>query len=223
MAVGNEILLDTRIDPTKHRGADGSSLRNKWRYSLKRGLTVHEYSGYDAEFEHKLEQLHQAWQAHRKGSQIYLAQTELFKHRKHRRWFYALHQDTLVGLLLLTQLDAEQSFVINVLMLAPGAPTTTSEFMILSVLKQLAQEGVLTLSAGLIPQVQLSEMYGFNTITQWFMRKIYTVAYKRYKLHRKQQYWKKFAPIKKELFVLFEHKHVRSADMITILHALHAL
>jgi len=223
LAVGNEILLDARIDPTKHRGADGSSLRNKWCYSIRRGLMVHEYTGHDATLEQKFEALHGQWLAARKGPQIYLAQTELFTHRKYRRLFYATHQDNVVGLLILTQLKSQQGFVINVLMLAPNAPTTTSEFIILSVLQQLAQEGPLTLSAGLIPQAHLDSIYGFGTIVQWLAKKMYSVAYKRYKLHRKQQYWKKFAPVKKELFVLFERQRVSIHDTMSILHALHAI
>lgn len=222
LAIGNEIMLQTAVDPKSHRGGDGSSLRNKWLYSIRRGLAVQEYTQHDPVLEQQFEQLRQQWHAHRKGPQIYLAQTDIFTHRKHRRWFYATYQDEVVGLLLLTQLHAQQGFVINVLFLAPQAPTTTSEFIILSTLQQLSQEGLYMLSAGFIPKIKIDTMYGVNGFWQWVIHKVYAQAHQRYQLHRKDQYWRKFAPLKKELFVLFEHQRVRTSDIMSILRALHA-
>lgn len=223
ITIGNEIILDSTIDPKSHRGGDGSSLRNKWRYSIRSGLAVHEYKGDDTVIEQQLQQLHNLWHAHRKGPQIYLAQTDLFQHRKHRRWFYATHQNSIVGLVVITQLKAHEGFVINFLMLLPDAPTTTSEFIIMSVLEQLAQEGTATLSAGLIPKAELSSVYGFSSLSQLLIKQCYRIIHKRYRLHRKDQYWRKFAPHKKELFVLFEQPRVKTGDILGILHALHAL
>lgn len=223
LSIGNEVILDTTIDPTAHRGADGSSLRNKWRHSIRQGLAVHEYTGYDITLEQQLEALHQRWLAGRKGPQIYLAKTDLFTHRKHRRWFYATYQNNIVGLLVLTHINAQQGFVINFLLLCPNAPTTTSEFIILSALQQLGQEASATISAGLIPQIQIQTIHGFGALTQQLIHRSYALAHKRYKLHRKHQYWNKFAPLRKKLFVLFEHPRMRMSDLISILRALHAL
>lgn len=223
LTIGNEILLDASIDPKNHRGGDGSSLRNKWRYSIRRGLAVHEYKGANTTIEQQLEQLHQEWRHHRKGAQIYLAETELFHHRLNRRWFYATHQNSIIGLLMLTQLNAQQGYVINFLMLSPNAPTTTSEFIIMSVLERLADDGTVTLSAGLIPQENIQLLDGFGSLSQLLIKQCYRMLHKKYKLHRKDQYWRKFAPYKKELFLLFESKPIKIGDIWGILHALHAL
>jgi lysylphosphatidylglycerol synthetase-like protein (DUF2156 family) len=223
ITVGNKILLDAAIDPKAHRGGDGTSLRNKWRYSIRRGLMVHEYKEHDPFIEQQLEKLHHQWHAQRTGAQIYLAQTELFNHRTNRRWFYATYQNSIVGLLMLTTLNAQKSYVINFLMLSPDAPTTTSEFMIMSVLEQLAQEGAVMLSAGLIPQECVKSIHGFGSLSQLLIKQCYRIIHKKYKLYRKDEYWRKSAPQKKELFVLFERSRIRISEILGILHALHAL
>jgi lysylphosphatidylglycerol synthetase-like protein (DUF2156 family) len=223
VGVGNEIILDINSDPQLHRGADGSSLRNKWRFSLRRGMRVEEYTGCDPELERRLEQACQAWLAHRKGLQIYLAPVDIFAHRSNKRWFYAHYQDEIVGVAQLNRLDAHNGYVLNLLMLTPQAPTTTSEFLIMSILEHLRAEQVQALSVGMIPMRYLGQIHGWDVLSAWFARHAYALSQKAFKLYRKEQYWKKFAPYKKDLFVMFERTRVGMRDFWSIMQALHVL
>jgi lysylphosphatidylglycerol synthetase-like protein (DUF2156 family) len=105
-------------------------------------------------------------------------------------------------------------------MLTPDAPSTTSEFLVMSVLEQLREEQVQLLSAGMIPRTTLGQLHGFGALSTFFARRAYALSQKAFKLYRKEQYWKKFAPHKRELFVAFERGGMGVRDLWSIMHAL---
>lgn len=202
-AIGNEVILNPHSDPKAGTGPDARRLRNKYIFSQRQGMTIHEYSGNDPELEKKLTTIKEAWLKNRKGLQMGIFGTiDLFAHRANKRYFYVIYKNNIVGLLMLNRLDAHNGWVINMLMRIPDAPTTTSEFLIMSVLDILRQENCALLSVGAVPGPVLGKMIGFNSFYEWLIRKAYAASSKIFKLYGKQNYWKKFNAQTAPMFVV---------------------
>lgn len=219
---GNEIILDPCSDPTKRTGKKASLLRNKYNQSIREGIHVQEYCGYDEQLEEVMQQVRDCWLQNRKGPQLYLLQINMFTDREHKRWFYAKHEDRVVGVVMLNRIDAYNGWVLNILMVMPDAPTTTSEFLILSTLAILREEECPFFSIGMVPREQLGRIEGLSTFSQWLARHTFTVAKRIFRLDDRERYWKKFHPSRQPTFVLFSKSHITIAEVIGICRALNA-
>ncbi len=199
---GDEIILNPQRDPCASKGKNASSLRNKYSFSMKQGITVSEYKGGDTDLEQSIEELAQKWLQGRKGLQMCLLHVDMFAHRTNKRWFYAHYKGQIVGVMMLNRLDAQAGWVMNLLVLAHDAPTTTSEFLLMRTLDVLRAEGCSVMTIGPSPGVQLGTIDGLARFTTWLTRKIYAFAKKICKLGNRQRYWKKFHPQMQPLYIV---------------------
>lgn len=221
-AIGNELTLDPARDPCTLQGSDARTIRHKYISSVRQGLTFHEYKAdaSDPALEKELEQVKQAWIDNRKGPQVCLGEIDLFAHRINKRYFYARHKNAIIGFVMLNRIDAFQGWTMNVLMRIPEAPSTVSEFLILSVLDTLRQEECPFFSIGMVPASELGRIEGLRTITQNIVRTIFKTAAKIFKFGGRQMYWKKFNPKISPLFVVFTRPKISLRDVMGIMRAL---
>ena len=217
---GDEIILDPQVDLKAGIGRKASALRNKCNQSMRDGVTVHEYIDYDAEIECGIETVGVAWIQGRKGAQIYLWQINLFADRLHKRWFYARYKGHIIGVVMLNRLDCRNGWALNILMVEPQAPNTTSEFLMLSTLDILREEKCNYLTIGTTPATELGYIQGIGKCSTWFARNVYSLAKKVFNLGDRQRYWKKFHPRTEPLYLAFSNARISVSDIFAVMRAL---
>ncbi len=205
--MGRESFIDPMIDPKTRTGIHAGVLRNKWRLSIKRGITVKEHKSNDAITEQAMEEVAQRWIANRKGPQIhFFTSFNIFDDRQHKRYFYAECDGKIIGIVALNRLDAYDGWILQMTLLVPEAPTSTSEFLVLSILETLRIEGCRYLTIGITPNACMERIEGFGSITRQLAKRLHALSYKVFKLDKRSQYWRKFDPQEKSLFIVMDKK-----------------
>lgn len=217
---GDEIILDPQLNLRAGTGRKASVLRNKCNQSMRDGVTIHEYTGYDHGIEEGIEQVGAAWINGRKGAQIYLWQINLFADRLHKRWFYAQCRGRIIGVLMLNRLAIRDGWALNILMVEPQAPNTTSEYLVLSTLDILRDEKCRYLTIGTTPASELGYIHGVGKYSTWFARNVYSLAKKIFNLGDRQRYWKKFHPKTEPLYLAFSNARISMSDILAVMRAL---
>lgn len=215
---GEELYVDPQADPKI--GPQGRKLRNKISHSYNAGVRIFEYSQNDLFLEKSMDEMAQMWLAKRKGPQLFLADVNLFAERPGKRWFYALHQEKLIGVLLLNELESREGWLINLLLTAQNAPSGTSETLVTSVLEVLRKEGCRFTTFGPVPSEQLGEIVGLNALSAWFTRHAFKAVKKIFPLDNKKVYWKKFHPQSKRSYLFFSHPRIGLKESMSVLRAL---
>ncbi|KAL1405432.1 hypothetical protein Q8F55_009063 [Vanrija albida] len=149
MSFGEELVLDT-ADYTR-AGGKGKELRNKLRRAAKDGVAVHVYAGRDPALEARLSALVGAWLKERKDKHTAYPDIDLFSARPLRRWLYATHGDTLVGVVAMLQLAPQQGYLLEHVLALPSAPPGTTELLIARSLDHLASAGIARATFGPAP------------------------------------------------------------------------
>lgn len=219
--IGVNLSLNPIDDVISKTGRTASGLRNKINQSKRFGIEIREYKNFDAEIEQEMHKVHALWLQHRKGVQIYLYPVDFFTDRPNKRWFYALHNKEIVGILMLNRIDSHAGWALNILMIKPDAPSTVSEYILLSVFETLRLENCKHFSVGAIPADTLGNIEGCGVISKWFARRLYILAKKFFNLENRFRYWKKFNPYTQRAFVMLSHSTIKISDIWSIIHALH--
>ena len=223
ISAGSELIIDPQRDVKQETGKHAWLLRNKYQKSIGLGISVHEYSGYDPELEKKIQHLSKEWLKNRKGVQAHLFPLDLFCNRTDKRWFYALYQNRVVGLLSINRLEAQQGWYINMLIYSPAAPSMTSEFTVLRALEILRAEKCSFFSLGLVPSACLDRMQGFNPLITWLCQNTFKIIQKIVPLNNKERFWHKFRPRKEPGFLVFESSFIRPQELISLLRSVNIL
>jgi lysylphosphatidylglycerol synthetase-like protein (DUF2156 family) len=220
LEIGQEIILDPSVNQKTRTGMKASQLRNKYNQSVRDGICVKEYTTYDALLEKAFEDVAKAWLKNRQGLQIYNLPINIFAGRTNKRWFYAEHNQKIVGVVILNRLDMHQGWVLNILMITPEAPNTTSEFIVLNVLETLRGEQCTFFSIGTLPATELGRVEGLGDYATWITRTLFNAPKKIFHLQDRQRYWKKFQPSIKPSFVLFEKSRIGFREIMGIMRTL---
>lgn len=204
MEVGEEIIFDPFIDPTVgHRAA---RLRNYIHHAQHLGLVVKEYLAYDKELEKAILEVGKNWQQARKGPQIYLGHLNFFDNKHNHRWFYLQDgNQKVMGMALLSRLDAYQGWLLKFLITAPEAVRGSSELLMISILEKLKQEDCHYVTYGMIPGERLGETVGLGMVGRWGVQAVFHSAKWIFNLGQRKIYWKKFHPRTEKAFLLFSH------------------
>ncbi len=217
---GDEIIINPLHDQRTQTGQYAHLLRQKYKNAILNGVTVHEYTHHDSALEKTIEDIARGWLHNRRGPQVYLLPIDIFSHRANKRWFYATHNNEVVGILVINRIDAYQGWVLNgSVMLTPQAPKSTSEFLVLSVLEILRNEGCQFFSVGPTPSLELGRIEKLGKITQLMLRMGFKIAQKFFKLSERQRYWKKFKPQKKPTFLVFNGSGIGFSDLYALMGA----
>lgn len=219
---GEELIIDPHTDPKARTGTHASLVRRKVRHALKEGTTVHEYVPYDAKIEKQLNSVRAAWLNARSGPQIHTSNIYLFANRPGKRWFYASHNNAIVAVLVLHQIQQRQGWLLNDLMHTPNAPHGTPELLVTSALDELAKEGCRFVTFGPVPAKDLGEIVGLTPLSAWCAKSFFWFARKIFRLDGRKKFWEKFHPESERSFLLLQQPSIGAKEIKALMSALHA-
>lgn len=219
---GEKFVLNPQNNPADNKGSKGGLVRKKVKHALQDGVTVHEYPGNDLTIEKEIEQLALNWQRGRHGPQIYLAHISLFSDRIGKRWFYATHQNKIVGILLLNELKSHKGWLLNNVMTVKDAPHGVSELLVISALQTLEKEKCEKVLIGPVPRKQLGKISGLGNFSTTITRWTYQFARKVFHLHGHEAFWEKFQPEVLSSYLLFPQKNLSISSVKSLLKAFNA-
>ena len=212
-----ELVINPQIDPTV--GPDAHQLRKKLNRAKDAKVEILEYKGGDFELEEAIKQVGIDWLDGRKGPQIFMAKIDLFSDRAGKRWFYALQEGKVVGMILLQELKAKNGWLIHMVMVQPSAPQGTSESLVVSALKALKGEGCTYATFGATPKEEVGEVTGLSKISTLVARKGFHFSKKFFELDKRRDYWKKYKPQSERCFLLFSRGKIGLKEVMGILRA----
>lgn len=208
------------LDPTNYAVAPTSLLRKKIRQCSHRGVEINEYKGGDIEIEKSMQQVVTEWVQARKGVQIYLAEPDLFSNRVGKRWFYATHEEKIIGFVLLNELQSHQGWLLNNVMFLKDAPSGISEHLVVSALQALEKEQCRFVLIGPVPAKDLGKIMGFGKINTFLVRWLFKGIKKFCKLDGHEVFWEKFQPELGSSYVLYPKNRFRFSSIVALLRAL---
>lgn len=214
---GEKFILNPLINPLDSPGPNGVLVRKKVRQAHKNKIYIQEYLKPDPSIEAKIEKAAELWLQARKGPQIYLSQIRLFHDKKGKRWFYAQHEDNIVGLLVLNQI--QDGWLLNNVMTTKEAPSGTSELLIISALETLGRENCKNVIVGPIPAQYLGEINGVNFLLKACTRFLYQCAKKLFRLEGYETFWKKFQPSTEGCYIVFPRRNLSFSSIKGVLQA----
>lgn len=222
IGVGYEIILDPTHDPREGTGKKASLLRGKYNQAVRYGVTVHEYTEYDADVEEAINNVGETWIKSRKGLQMYSHHVDIFVHREHKRYFYAKHEDIIVAVLMLNRLNAYQGWVLSFLMVLQEAPKGTSELILIFALDVLRKESCTFFSIGMVPISHLNPITGLGFFTTWFAKNVYAAAKRAFGFGERHRYWKKFHPTIQTSYLVLAKPKIGVGGVLGIMRAFNA-
>jgi lysylphosphatidylglycerol synthetase-like protein (DUF2156 family) len=216
------MIVDPKQDPREKEGQNGRLVRRKTRHAQSHGTTVLEYLGNDPAIEKSIEQVAESWLKDRKGPQIYISGVRLFADKEGKRWFYALRDDKVVGVLLMSRLSARKGWALNQFMITPEAANGTPELMIVTALEQLAKEDCNYVTFGAVPANDITRMEGLGKFSQAMTRFSYRIANMIFHLDGKRVFWDKFNPSSEPSYILLGDSSIGIKDMLALMKAMNA-
>lgn len=217
IAFGAKVILDPQTHLLEKTGSKAVLLRKKVKKALKEGIIVKEYTGNDLQIERALEDVSTSWLNARTGFQIYMSKLRLFEDRVGKRWFYAVHEDKIVGLLLLTQLQSRHGWLFSSIMMTKNAPPGLSELFVISVLNQLENENCRYVAVGPFPSTKIGIIRGLGPLSEACTRWVYNLAKKVFRLEGHSTFWEKFQPQHEKSYLLFSSPKLRISSLRALL------
>lgn len=216
---GEELILDPSSDDPK-RGSQGELVRKKIKRSQNEGIVVKEYRHSNPEIEAQMIKVGNAWLKGRQGPQVYISKLHIFDDPYGRRWFYAQRGSTIVGVLMMNQLQAKKGWAITQIMLVPDAPPGTPETLVIHALETLAKEDCTYVTFGAVPAKQLGEIIGLNKLYSKLMRLGYKAARLVFHLDGKKIFWQKFQPRSQKCYLVFSESRISKRVVLGLVRAL---
>ena len=219
LEVAEEFFLNPASEPTK--GRKGRGLRGKLKHAEEAQLSFQEYRGNDLRLEKELQAISDDWIKRRKGPQIYMASGELFKEKSGMRWFYALQGTKIVGVLLLETLSSQTNAIVRRVPIIEEAPEGTSEYLIYTTWEQLQKEGITRYSLSFAQKGHVNKMGGFSFLMKQVIRCIFKCINAVFHLSHRREYWVKFQPEERSLFLLANKKRLSLRHAKALIHVFH--
>ena len=217
---GTTLFLNPADNPYHHPGSPSKALRKKVHNCLHKGVTVKEYRGNDIDIETAIDDIVSFWKNARKGPQIHLCQPSPFKDIIGKRWFYAEQDKKIIGSLILNELKAEDSWLLNNVMIRENSPNGLSELLVISVLNVLEAEGCNSVTIGPIPRNKLGKIIGLNSFTSFIPKIIYKASQYFFNLSGHETFWEKFQPRQQGSYLIFPHQNISYATIKAIINSL---
>lgn len=213
---GHDIIIDNNIDIRNLLGRYPRLLRQKYKYSIAKKLTVQEYLSDDVQIEKTLIDIAKEWLENRKGPQLYLLPLDIFSYRENKRWFYVKKENQIIGFLMLNKIGS--GWILNgSAILKSNAESSASEFLIMQTLEKLRQEDNKSLFIGHTVSSKPGNFINLNFFSIIFIKTIMFLARKIFNLEHRKKYWKKFYAIKKPSYIFFNSSFITLRDFKAIL------
>lgn len=209
---GEELIFNPQKDPKT--GSKGYRLRNRLNHASNAGITVQEYLQQDENLENEIQCIANRWLQARHGPQISLGNLNFFENRNNKRWFFAKLKGEIIGVALLSKLDAHQGYMLKYLLTIPEMPRGSSELLMITILETLQKENCHFLAYGMVPTKQLGEIEGVGQLSKWFAQKIFKIAQWIFKLDQRKTYWEKFRPKTQRSYVLLSKLGLKELQAI---------
>lgn len=217
---GEKLIFHPSKNPMDNTGPKAVLLRKKVKHATKDGIEIKEYLGGNPALEAALEQVGASWLESRRGAQVYIGKISFFADRHGKRWFYAQRGDQIIGILLLNQLQAQGSWLLNNVMITQNAPNGTSELLVVSALKALKEEGCEYVLCGPVPAKSLEKIEGLGRFSTWITQKAYGMAKRIFRLEGHGIFWEKLQPASEPSFILFNQKQIPLRSVRGLMRAL---
>lgn len=217
---GEELTYNPHFDPRDHEGVRGSLVRRKVRHALHEGVSVEEYMPHDPKLESAIEEVGDIWLKSRHGPQVYISHHHLFTDRPGKRWFYAKHNNQIVGVAQLNQLQAHAGWLLNHVMHTPDAPHGTPELLVVTALETIRKEGCQYVTFGNVPTEKLGEILGQGSVAQVFTRLTFKVITKIFRLSGRKKFWEKFEPVSSRSYLVFSKPRIGLREIRGLMRAL---
>lgn len=217
MEMEEELVINPQNDPTRAQGSDAHQLRKKLNRASDAGVAVLEHCCENREREEELKGVAKEWLEERRGPQIYMAKIDLFGEKNGKRWFYAVWEKQIVGVLVLHLL--EKGWLVHMVMCKRSAPQGTSETLVVEVLKKLKEEGCTFVTLGATPKEEIGEISGLSRLSSKLARKIFSFSKRLFELDNRREYWKKYKPQSERRFLLFSRDKIGMKEILGIMRA----
>lgn len=198
--VGEELHLDPTNFQKKQK------LRWKVNQSIQNGVDVKEYRNSDLVLENQIKMAIHAWVKAKHRSHIYLGTLDPFLNNVNKRIFYALKEEKIVGLLVLSQIDLFQGWVVITFFATPDAPVGVTEHLMSSVFDILAEENCHFLCLGAVSGSKLGEIVGLNTCSRFFAHLLFKMTKWVYHFDTRKTYFNKYHPTFQPTYLLCSGK-----------------
>jgi len=186
--------------------ADGHKhVEKKVRQAEAAGVTVKMVEGaITEELRAELDDGLRRWMEGRKGAQIHTTALRPWSDVEHRTYFVARDkQNKAVGLLVLHQLAPEHGFQLKWSIMFPGAPNGTSELLVFTAMRTLAQAGVTTATFGAGAKDTFEAVNGIGKIRARILADVYRGISKTFGLTRKSHFREQFGAKEDSLFICY--------------------
>lgn len=215
MEIGEELVFN----PMKNAmdGPDSRKLRNKIHHAQSLGMEVHEYISDNSKIKQAIQNVGSKWLEGRHGPQIYLGNLDFFSDPIGKRWLYVEHENEVIGMAMLSRLEAQQGWLLKFLLIVPDAPRGTSELLMMSILEQLRDEDCQFLTYGTIPKERLGEIIGLNKFSVWILTHVFSRMKWLFKLNNRKDYWKQFYPETQPTYLLFKGPNVGIREVYSLI------
>lgn len=217
---GKELIFTPPVDPRKSTGPHASLVRRKTKQAIRENVTIHEYIPYDPSIENAIEEVKTLWLKARTGIQVHISNVHLFTDALGKRWFYAKHQNRVIGVIALNHMQNRSGWLLNHLMVIPGAPNGVPELLMATVLETLEKEGCLFATVGSIAAEYLGEIKGLSDLSTKMAHFIFGIASKVIKLDRLGTFWGKFLPTHEPSYLIFSHKKIGLRELLSLQRAM---
>lgn len=218
---GEELWIPLDKNPFDNTGERASLLRRKVRHSQQEGVEVHEYLGTDPSLEQGMIAVGNAWLNSREGLQIHTSKVRIFENRFGKRWFYAVKDNQVIGVLILNRTEASNSYLINRYMVIPSAPGGVAEAMVMCAIDKLIEEQCPALCCGIVVGHKGFTSKGLSGLQNILAKSALACANRFFGLTNRKVFWEKFMPEARSSNLLFENASIGFKEIKALSQALH--
>lgn len=218
--VANEVFINPQEDITSQTGRHASLVRRKIRHAEKEGVGAFEFFNDSEKIQQDLKRVRKEWLENRKGPQIHISDVLLFDDSFGKRWFYAMREQKIEGVVVLNELKKRQGWLLNHLMVVPDAPHGTQELLVVTALKAVAKENCSLVTFGNVAVDQL-QINGLGKMASWLAKKGYSITRSFFHLQGHLDFWDKFNPQLAPSYLLFDTKHITLSQLFALKKVLH--
>lgn len=207
---GHKLFLNPQENPLKRSGSKGVLVRKKVKRAINEGIVVNEYLTEDPVLESAIEQVGKTWLQSRQGLQIFIAYLNFFMDREGKRWFYAVQEDHVLGVVILNEIKASGGWLLNNLIIEPDSPPGVSELLITTALDTVAKEGCERIVVGPVTAIEIDTIKGLGPLYSLIVRGLFKTAKLLFRLDRQSVFWEKFTPTNEASYVMFDKMNMRT-------------
>lgn len=201
------VTSEQRLEPAAvdKVGQENKHLEKKVHQAIHAGVTVKMVQGeISTELRKELEDGMHRWLEGRSGAQIHTTSLRPWSDVEHRTYFVARDKEhKACGIIVLQQLAPEHGFQIKWSLMFPGAPNGTSELLVTTAMRELAQAGVPTATFGAGAKDTFEAVNGIGNLRGKILADVYKGISRTFGLTRKSHFREQFGAKQEALYICY--------------------